>query len=101
MNAPARNRQLDFQLHHRLALTIEEGLATVDDMATLFECHRNTILNWISGRSTPRRRDVRQWAMRTGVSFDWLWSGTEEPPNDPLTDRRKPMQPSIRHLRAA
>lgn len=71
------NDTLTFELHHRLARTIEAGRTSVDDMAAIFECHRNTVLNYVAGRTAPRKRDVREWALRTGVSFDWLWEGID------------------------
>lgn len=36
------------------------------------EIHRNTISAWMTGKNTPRRRDLRLFAEVTGVPIEWL-----------------------------
>jgi len=38
---------------------------------------RNTVQNYERGRTSPRRPVVLAWAVRTGVSQAWLWTGQE------------------------
>lgn len=73
-------------MHHRLALTVEEGLATVDEMAEHFEVHPNTIRNYIKGRSTPPPIVIREWATVTGVDYEWLRHGRiiDDDGSDPI-----------------
>ena len=78
MSTPTTTSAQDWipeQPHHRLARTIEAGLTTVDDMAKELGCHRNTVLNYINGRTTPRAPVFAVWALRTGVSRQWLLTG--------------------------
>jgi hypothetical protein len=40
------------------------------------EVHRNSVGTWLNRRSRPRPANVRLWAMRTGVPYEWLRYGT-------------------------
>lgn len=41
--------------------------------------HRNTINNYLHGRSTPDRRTLMAWAMACGVPLEWLERGEWAP----------------------
>jgi hypothetical protein len=74
---------LAFELHHRLALTVEYGRVEVDELMDALGRSRNTILNYISGRTRPSKGDVNTWAQMAGVSFMWLWNGVN-PDGEPI-----------------
>lgn len=63
-------------LHYRLRLALEVSGVTVDDMAEELDKHPNTVHNYVGGRTRPDRANVATWAMRCGVPFEWLWSGS-------------------------
>jgi len=44
-------------------------------MATELGVARNTVGNYLAGRSRPSKSVLRVWALRTGVPFEWLQSG--------------------------
>jgi hypothetical protein len=75
---------LAFEMHHRLALTVEYGRVEVDELMDALGRSRNTILNYISGRTRPSKGDVNTWAQMAGVSFMWLWNGTD-PDGEPIS----------------
>lgn len=52
------------------------GLSHIE-MATELDVHRGTITRWERNRGI-RKLTVEAYAARTGVSFQWLWDGTEE-----------------------
>jgi transcriptional regulator with XRE-family HTH domain len=45
------------------------------DMAREFDMSTNTIWNYLSGRTVPKRVIVLYWATVTGVDVDWLLRG--------------------------
>ena len=54
------------------------------ELAEAIDVSRATISNYERGNVSPRKIVVRQWALRTGVPFEWLMYGTEDPrPVDP------------------
>lgn len=46
-------------------------------MAQWLEVHPNTVRNWIGGRTKPRPSDLKQWALRVQVPYEWLVFGDE------------------------
>jgi transcriptional regulator with XRE-family HTH domain len=52
---------------------------SVQQMADDLDVNRATIGRWLSDRIMPRRVYVQQWALRTGVSFEWLCHGDAGP----------------------
>ena len=48
----------------------------ISEMAGYIGVTRGTISNWINGRWPPQPAAVRLWALRCGVSYEWL-TGTE------------------------
>ena len=55
---------------------------SVQDMAMHLRVTRNTIGNWINGRSEPRPRDLDDFALKTGVPAKWITTGTNGHPSD-------------------
>jgi transcriptional regulator with XRE-family HTH domain len=79
-----------FELRHRLQLSLELAGMKPADIAPHFRKHRNTIANWLYGRSKPDYAQLIVWAELTNVDEDWLVSGrvTDNPdygdkPEDP------------------
>ncbi|MGQ2915891.1 helix-turn-helix domain-containing protein [Microbacterium aurantiacum] len=70
-----------FGLPDRLnkALTVA-GISNME-MAEYLGVSSNTIGNYISGRTTPKKQTLRLWALRTGAPLAWIESGeTQEAP---------------------
>lgn len=65
-----------FELRHRLDLALEHGDVSVSQMAAELGVSRNTVGNYLAGRTTPARAVLVVWAIRCGVSLDWLQTGT-------------------------
>lgn len=81
-----------FELRHRMTLALEVAGITREDMATELGVHRNTISNYISGRTAPTRAVLIAWHLRTGVPLRWLEKGDpgsngDDPLKDPVTGR--------------
>lgn len=60
------------KLHHRLWIALEEADIDVETMAGHLGVHRNTISNYIHGRSKPPASTVKEWARITGADLAWL-----------------------------
>lgn len=48
---------------------------TVAAMAAYLGVSRKSVGNWIGGRIDPDTRTLRLWALRCGVSYEWLTDG--------------------------
>ena len=66
-------------MRHRLLLALEKADLRPSDMADHLGVHRNTVSNYLHGRTRPRRRDLIVWAQVCEVPLEWLVSG-------PITD---------------
>lgn len=64
-----------WDLADRLRKALREADMSVQDMADFLEISRNTVGSWINGHHRPRPSDLKQWALRTGVSYHWLLHG--------------------------
>lgn len=75
----------EFDLADRLRKSLRVADVSVQEMAGLLEKSRNTIGNYLSGRSEPDAPALRLWAFRCGVDLDWLRYGITRPntPNTP------------------
>ena len=67
---------LEQDLADRLAKSLQVSGLSVADMAAYMEAHRNTIGAWLNRRAQPRPANMRLWALRTGVPYEWLRHGT-------------------------
>ena len=76
----------EWTLGDRLRKAREVAHVSTDEMAAVLEVSDRTIRNYESGRTPIKRPSINSWALRTGVPFEWLWSGTENHESgDPLT----------------
>lgn len=66
-----------FALRHRMGLALETAGIARDEMAAELGVHKNTVGNWMRGVVPPPRAALIAWALRCGVPFDWLISGTQ------------------------
>jgi transcriptional regulator with XRE-family HTH domain len=62
----------EWDLADRMRKALRESGTAVQEMADYLDVSRGTISNWTCGRIVPDTRTLRLWAMRTGVSYDWL-----------------------------
>ncbi len=65
------------ELRHRLAIALDHAGLRPADMVAELDVHRNTVSGYMTGRTRPSRAVLRVWALRTGVSFEWLNDGGE------------------------
>lgn len=70
-------------LGDRLSKALDHSGVSVAEMADHLGVSRNTVGNYTSGRTSPRRAVMAMWALRTGVPFEWLMTG--DVPTDPPT----------------
>ena len=76
------NTTLDFDQADRMRRALRVSGVSVQDMADHLRVTRNTIGNWINGRSEPRPRDLTDFALKTGVPAKWITTGTKHNPGD-------------------
>lgn len=72
-------------LADRMAKSLQLSGLSVQAMAELLECHRNSVGGWLNRRNKPFPATLMQWAKITGVPYEWLrdgkWpAGSERPP---------------------
>lgn len=61
-----------WRLQDRLLRALDEVDISVQDMADHLGVSRNTVGNYLAGRTSPNRAILRVWALRCGVPLDWL-----------------------------
>lgn len=66
----------EFDLADRMRKALRHSGIGVQEIADALEIDRNTVGNWINGRTSPRRRDLKAFARMTNVPASWLESGT-------------------------
>jgi transcriptional regulator with XRE-family HTH domain len=64
----------------RLGKALDHAGIKTQDMAEFLGVHRNTVGNYINGRTEADKRTVMLWAQRTGVPVEWI-EGTGGSPN--------------------
>lgn len=68
-------RRLAFGLSDRLNKALTVADVSSQEMADYLGVSRNTISNYINGRTLAKKQTLRLWAMRTGVPLVWLEHG--------------------------
>lgn len=69
------NAPPEFDLADRLRKTLRESGIGVSEMADYLGVSRNAVSTWINGRIVPTGPALKLWALRCGVSVEWLVSG--------------------------
>ena len=67
----------------RLGKALKHRGIKVGEMADYLGVSRNTVGNYINGRTSPDKRTLRLWALRTGVPMEWLEHGSTSTNDDP------------------
>jgi len=62
----------EWDVADRMRKALRHADVGVQEIADYLGVSRNTVSNWINGRIRPGVRDVRLWALRTGVPYYWL-----------------------------
>jgi len=73
---PHDGAALEFDLLDRLAKSLRVSGKSRDQLAADLGVHRNTIGNYLNGRTAVDRRTMLAWAFATGVPLEWLESGS-------------------------
>ena len=63
----------------RLAKALQVAHVATAEMADYLGVSPNTIGNYTSGRTEPKKQTLRVWAMRTGAPLEWLELGIVGP----------------------
>lgn len=63
-------------LRLRMAQAMRDAGLSVGAMANEIGVSRDTVRNYLRGRSRPRRSTLIVWALRCGVSLEWLITGS-------------------------
>lgn len=59
----------------RMRKALREADVGVQEMAEYLGVGRSTVSTWINGRIAPGKQTMRLWALRCGVSYEWLATG--------------------------
>ena len=65
----------EFTRGDRMRVALRHAGVGVQEMADYLEVARNTVSTWINDKITPSKQTMRLWALRCGVSLDWLETG--------------------------
>lgn len=84
----------EFGLHDRLRKALEVSGTSVQAMADACGVSRNTVGNWLSGRTKPTKGALMLWSTVTNAPLNWLETGTvpafgSVPVRDPEIDGPK------------
>lgn len=69
----------DFDLADRLRKSLRVVRLPVSEIAADLGVSRNTVSNWINGRSRPNEQQLQLWAAYAHAPLSWLKDG-EAPP---------------------
>lgn len=86
-----------WRLQDRLIRALDWADVSVQAMADELGVSRNTVSNYMHGRSRPNRATLRVWATRCDVPFLWLTSGEEGEPDTGRVTLGKPAKAMSKH----
>lgn len=79
---------LEFDLTDRMRKAMRISGHTNTTLGDALGVHRNSINNYLSGKSPVDRRTLIAWSFACGVPFEWLETGiTPRPKNGPEGDQ--------------
>ena len=64
-----------WDLADRMRKALRQADTGVSEIADYLGVSRTSVSNWINGRVPPSTQTLRLWAIRCGVSYDWLRDG--------------------------
>lgn len=89
---PRGAAELEFDLLDRLRKSMRISGKDAGALAVDLGVHRNTVGNYLNGRTELDRRTLVAWAVSTGVPVEWLEHGTvvspEPDPGQAETDTK-------------
>lgn len=62
----------ELDLGDRMLLALRHADVGTAEMADYLGVSRQSVSNWLGGRKRPKTGALRLWALKTGVSFEWL-----------------------------
>lgn len=62
----------EWDLADRMRKALRQSDLSVHEMAAYLGVSRTAVSTWINGRIEPGHQTLLLWALRTGVSFEWL-----------------------------
>jgi transcriptional regulator with XRE-family HTH domain len=62
----------EWDVADRMRKALRHADLGVQEIADYLGVSRNTASTWINGRIVPSTQTLRLWAMRCGVSYEWL-----------------------------
>lgn len=65
----------EITIAHRLRIAREFAGLEQQELADALDVARGTVSNAELGKRTPRRIMIKAWALRCGVSLDWIENG--------------------------
>lgn len=65
-----------WDLADRMRKALRESGIKGTEMAAYLEVNNATVSRWINGETTPNTSHLRDWARRTGISYEWLKNGS-------------------------
>lgn len=80
------SRELTFDLIDRLHKSLRLSGKTATALAADLGVHRNTVNNYLSGKTPVDRRTLIAWALITDVPLSWLEHGVSAPATPPDDD---------------
>lgn len=72
----------------RLRKALRQSRTGTQEMADYLGVSRQSVGNWINGRVAPSTQTLRLWALRTGVSYEWITGAT--PPDRGIPAGQRP-----------
>jgi transcriptional regulator with XRE-family HTH domain len=81
---------LDWDVADRMRKTLRCSGYSVHDMAEYLGVSRNAVSTWINGHVHPSKQTLRLWAIRTGVTYEWL-AGEEDESGQDRVQKRVPV----------
>lgn len=75
-----------WDLADRMQKALRHAGVGVQEMADYLGVGRNTVSTWTHGRIRPSKQTLRLWALRCGVSYDWLVTGMVMPDSSQSVD---------------
>lgn len=71
----------EFDLPDRLRKTLRHSTMSATEMADYLGVGRETVSRWLNAKTEPSEAIVKLWAIRMGVSYQWLRNGEAPSPD--------------------